>query len=928
MIKKLLVSCLLAFLGQSLATAQNLAWAKQIGGSTGDYATCTTIDADGNIYTCGHFTKTTDFDPGPGVFTLSPSYNTDDVFIQKLDAEGNFKWAFNLFDSDGISIRGISADQAGNIYVTGYFYGQIDFDPGTEQHTLTSLGSSGRFDVFIVKYNSAGSHVWSKQLGSTEHDKGWSVKVDPAGNVYTVGEFQGTVDFDPGNGLVQLTSAGSEDIFIQKMTAAGKFVWAKRIGYWYTDVASSVDLDANGFLYVTGKYKGNVDFDPGPGVATLNNTNDWDAFILKMDTSGQFVWANRMGSVQDDQGLDITTDVNGNVLVTGEFESTSHYGNTYNTISRLDAFGATDVFVLKVDKNGNFLWVKQMGGLYTEQGTAITTDLNGNVYTAGNFRESGDYDPGTGVFGLKSAGIGDIFIQKLTPEGQLIWATQSGGTADDKVVGLELDPDGLILTVGSFSATVDFDPGGGITNLTSAGQNDIFIRKTDYAWNFRGKLFQDFNANQVQDAGEPGIPGIILRAQHSNRYASTDTAGRYNIYSDLRGDTLRVVRPRPYWIITPPLGIPDSAQTPMNFAMTIPANVVDIGVTVVALTPFRPGFVRDVQIQVTNHGGMPVDSFYLYFDVLQQLPELEYIGAVPTPVYAVGDSVGWFIPHLGVSQVATFLLHLKTPVTVPLGKVLYLSGRVPLNGDVYTTNNTARGTVRVLGSFDPNDKQVTPERVTDVQVDTSELTYVIRFQNTGNFPADFVVILDTLPKTLDLSTFHVWSASHPFTWRLHEGRLLEVRFDDIFLPDSTSNEPGSHGFVAFSVFPEKGLTVGDSIPNRAGIYFDYNPPVITNTSVMRVTMVSAVRELLQNNRISFDLYPNPVSRTGVVSIALPEPVTTQANIGLFTLQGQRLSTAEMPIGQQNLSLPNVAPGTYLVVVRMGTEFGARLLVVQ
>lgn len=120
-------------------------------------------------------------------------------------------------------------------------------------------------------------------------------------------------------------------------------------------------------------------------MATLNNTNDWDAFILKMDTSGQFVWANRMGSVQDDQGLDITTDVNGNVLVTGEFESTSYYGNTNNTISRLDAFGATDVFVLKVDKNGNFLWVKQMGGMYTEQGTAITTDLNGNIY-AGNFR--------------------------------------------------------------------------------------------------------------------------------------------------------------------------------------------------------------------------------------------------------------------------------------------------------------------------------------------------------------------------------------------------------------------------------------------------------------------------------------------------------------------------------------------------------------
>lgn len=237
----------------------------------------------------------------------------------------------------------ISVDENGFIYATGYFSDAVDFDPGPLQTILTSPGIH-EFDIFIIKFTSAGEFVWVKQMGGTDDDKGRSIQVDPSGNIYTVGEFQGTVDFDPGPGVTNMVStASSEDIFIQKLNSDGQFVWAKRIGSFYTDAANAIDLDNQGSLYVTGKYKGNMDFDPGP--KPFPSSANLDVFVLKMDTAGQTLWANRMGGVSDDQGTGISVDPEGNVLVTGEFQLSSYYGDTNGT-GDLDAIGGTDVFVL------------------------------------------------------------------------------------------------------------------------------------------------------------------------------------------------------------------------------------------------------------------------------------------------------------------------------------------------------------------------------------------------------------------------------------------------------------------------------------------------------------------------------------------------------------------------------------------------------
>ncbi|MCH8330260.1 MAG: SBBP repeat-containing protein, partial [Bacteroidetes bacterium] len=149
------------------------------------------------------------------------------VFIQKLDNAGNFVWAGSM--GGGLNDYGscITIDPTGNVYITGRFEDTADFDPTTGTLNLTSNGAS---DVFIQKLNTAGNLIWARSIGGTSSDYGNSITTDASGNVYVTGYYQGTVDFDPGSGTVNLTSNGSNDVFIQKLDANGILIWANSIG--------------------------------------------------------------------------------------------------------------------------------------------------------------------------------------------------------------------------------------------------------------------------------------------------------------------------------------------------------------------------------------------------------------------------------------------------------------------------------------------------------------------------------------------------------------------------------------------------------------------------------------------------------------------------------------------------------------------------
>ena len=200
-------------------------------------------------------------------------------------------------------------------------------------------------------------------------------------------------------------------------------------------------------------------------------------FIQKLDASGAFIWAKMVGSTGSDLGFSITTDALGYVYTTGYFSDVADFDPGAGTFN-LTPNGGGDIYIQKLDSNGNFIWAKSMGGsIGSEDGRSITTDVSGNVYTTGYFENTVDFDPGAGTFNLISNGGKDIFIQKLDSNGTFIWAKSMGTTGIDHGFSITTDASGIVYTVGAFSGTVDFDPGAGTFNVTSNGYIDLFIQK-------------------------------------------------------------------------------------------------------------------------------------------------------------------------------------------------------------------------------------------------------------------------------------------------------------------------------------------------------------------------------------------------------------------------------------------------------------------
>ena len=394
----------------------NFIWAKQMGGTDNDYGSPIAIDttnATGGIYLGGTFSGIADFDPGTGTYNLT-SAGYSDAFVVKLSTSGNFIWAKQMGGTSGayyVSGGSIVLDASGNVYTTGQFGGTVDFDPGAGIYNLTAVNAN----IFVSKMDASGNFIWAKQMGGTSSSNSSSIKVDINGNVYTTGSFIGTSDFDPGSGIYNLTSAGIWDIFVSKLDSSGNFLWAKLLGGSAEDESHSATVDMNGNVYTTGRFKGIADFDPGSGTYNLTPAGIWDIFVSKLDSSGNFVWAKKMGGSDYDYGNSIAVDLSGNVYITGGFIGTSDFDPGSGTFNLTSISGSWDIFVSKLNSSGNFILAKQMGGTLDEEGYGIAVDASENIYLTGYFSGTCDFDPGTGTFNLTSVGgSDDIFVMKLS----------------------------------------------------------------------------------------------------------------------------------------------------------------------------------------------------------------------------------------------------------------------------------------------------------------------------------------------------------------------------------------------------------------------------------------------------------------------------------------------------------------------------------
>ena len=408
------------------------------------------------------------------------------LFNHQIFAQ-NFAWAKSMGSAIAPTFPGergtaITTDATGNIYTVGHFAGTVDFDPGTAVFNMSAVnGGTDKMDFFVQKLDLAGNFIWAKQISGIETSGGYGVDIDATGNVIITGFFWGTKDFDPGTGVFNLTSAGIADIFILKLDANGNFIWAKSMGGSGGEGGFGVAIDNSNNIHIVGRFEGTVDFDPGSGIMNISSAGSFDAFIVKLNSLGNIIWAKTVGGIGFEYGNSIGVDGNGNVYVAGNFTSTADF-NPGTALFNLSAAG-TDIYILKLSPSGDFVWVKQMVGNLASYGSGIVVHST-NVYYTGWFWGTVDFDPGSGVSSFTSLNNKrDIVIAKLNTTGELLWTKQIGGNDDDEGNAITVDNDGNVYTTGFFNLTVDFNPGAGVNNLT-AGDYDVFIVKLDASGNY------------------------------------------------------------------------------------------------------------------------------------------------------------------------------------------------------------------------------------------------------------------------------------------------------------------------------------------------------------------------------------------------------------------------------------------------------------
>ncbi|MGZ4034600.1 MAG: SBBP repeat-containing protein [Bacteroidia bacterium] len=367
---------------------------------------------------------------------------------------------------------------------------------------------------------------WAKKLTGVNMSTGYSVAIDSLGNVYTTGSFWGTLDFDSGPGVYNLTSKGSHDIFVSKYDSIGNFVWAVSMGGVLQDYGYSISTDTEGNIFVTGSfYNDTVDFDPGPGVYNLfTSATEQDFFILKLDSSGNFLWAQNYGGAAGAGGgcgNSIKIDAYDNIYLTGYFSGLIDFNpgpaSYYLNVGGYDQ----DVFVLKLDPSGNFIWAKKMGfmGIGTnlnDAGNSIAVDAAGNVYTTGYFQGEADFDPGPALDTMTAFHTNGIFISKLNASGNFVWAKNMGGYgAYDGGNSIAVDESGNVYTTGNFYGTNDFDPGPGTYDLISYSSTNAYTSKLDsmgnFVWAISTRAYQGMSLvldaqDNVYTTGDFGVP--------------------------------------------------------------------------------------------------------------------------------------------------------------------------------------------------------------------------------------------------------------------------------------------------------------------------------------------------------------------------------------------------------------------------------------
>jgi hypothetical protein len=394
-------------------------------------------------------------------------------FVQAFDSSAQTcVWANRMGDSGGDQAQDVCVDiPNARVLTCGGYTGSIDLDPGPGQTLLT--GSGG----FLASYTLDGALEWAITHCPTVQGDAHDVEVDQEGNAYVTGYFYTAVDFDPGPGTAILPGTNSLAIYLAKYDRDGNYLWAFQIaGQSSGGEGRGIAISPEGDVYLTGRVSVEPDFDPGPGVYTLD-ASAGDQFLAKYSADGELLWAGNPTPGGSDEADAVHVDSDGNVLVAGLINGTCDM-DIGAGVATLTSTGSFDATVAKYAPDGALLWAVNLGGTSGDRAYGIGTDANNDIYVTGYFNGTADFDPGPGqALHTANSPIGEYeaFLVKLSASGQWIWSKHWGAGGTDIAYDLEVSADGDVLVIGNFEYDVDVDPGPGETILDGNSTPAIFL---------------------------------------------------------------------------------------------------------------------------------------------------------------------------------------------------------------------------------------------------------------------------------------------------------------------------------------------------------------------------------------------------------------------------------------------------------------------
>ncbi len=387
----------------------------QIGTKKNESGRAIISDNYGNVYITGY---------SEGNLDQNINFGESDVFLMKVDNNGYKKWV-KQFGTNSYDIgTSVLIDEIGNIFVGGYTWGNLNEN--------INMGSS---DSFLTKFDQNGNIIWTKQWGTRFEDRCYSIKLDKSENIYLLGYSE--TEFN------EETNSGDRNIFLVKYNKDGILQWTKEFGSIDFDEGTSIAIDTNENIYITGYTWGDI-------VENIySDTNGSDIFLMKLDSNGNNIWVKQFNSIGTQIGYSVITDNEDNIFLEGITES-SFENNLH--------IGFSDVVLMKFDSNGNNLWTKEFGSNSYDEGKSIIIDNQKNIFIVGNTQ--GSFNE------FENKGKRDIFLTKLDNLGNIIWTKQWGTNNHDN---------GNSVTINNNKIFITGDTEGELNNKKNNGEKDMFL---------------------------------------------------------------------------------------------------------------------------------------------------------------------------------------------------------------------------------------------------------------------------------------------------------------------------------------------------------------------------------------------------------------------------------------------------------------------